>query len=128
EPHGPHGTSKRNSAKAAAFVRQAGRLLSRFRAGRASGARPARRLRPPGGESPGATPTRLFASRFQVGGPMHLVILLILFVGLAAIIIWIADWTAVPERRSTALSVLNRRLARGEIDRAEYEEKRKLLG
>src|SRR5262249_47561350 len=26
EPHGPHGTSKRNRAKAAAFLRQAGRL------------------------------------------------------------------------------------------------------
>ena len=58
---------------------------------------------------------------------MHLVIILIIFVGLAAIIVWLADWTAVPERRSTALSVLNRRLARGEIDRAEYEEKRNLL-
>jgi putative membrane protein len=64
---------------------------------------------------------------------MHLIILLIVFVGLAAIIVWIAivwiaDWAAVPERRSTALSVLNRRLARGEIDKAEYEEKRNLLG
>jgi uncharacterized membrane protein len=59
---------------------------------------------------------------------MHLVIMLIVFLGLAAIIIWVADWNTVPERRSTALSVLNRRLARGEIDRTEYEEKRKLLG
>jgi hypothetical protein len=30
--------------------------------------------------------------------------------------------------RSTALDTLNQRLARGEIDRAEYEEKRKLIG
>jgi uncharacterized membrane protein len=45
---------------------------------------------------------------------MHLIIMLIVFVALAAIIIWIADWTAVPERRRTALSILNRRLARGE--------------
>ncbi|HYQ05388.1 MAG TPA: SHOCT domain-containing protein [Xanthobacteraceae bacterium] len=59
---------------------------------------------------------------------MHLIIILIVFVGLAAIIIWIADWTAVPERRRTALSILNRRLARGEIDRAEYEKKRRALG
>jgi len=28
---------------------------------------------------------------------MHLIIMLIVFVGLAAIIVWIADWTAVPE-------------------------------
>jgi uncharacterized membrane protein len=58
---------------------------------------------------------------------MHLIIILLIFVGLAAIIVWIADWTAVPERRSTALSILNRRLARGEIDKAEYEEKRRIL-
>jgi uncharacterized membrane protein len=60
---------------------------------------------------------------------MHLIILLIVFVGLAAIIVWIADWTAFgSERRPSTLDVLNRRLARGEIDRAEYEEKRKLIG
>jgi uncharacterized membrane protein len=58
---------------------------------------------------------------------MHLIIILLIFVGLAAIIVWIADWTAVPEMRSTALSILNRRLARGEIDKAEYEEKRRIL-
>jgi uncharacterized membrane protein len=55
---------------------------------------------------------------------MHLIILLIVFVGLAAIIVWIADWTSGGGRRPT-LDVLNRRLARGEIDRAEHEEKRK---
>ena len=56
---------------------------------------------------------------------MH-IIALIIFVGLAAIIIWVADYTY--GRRATAIDVLNRRLARGEIDRAEYEEKRKLIG
>jgi putative membrane protein len=59
---------------------------------------------------------------------MGLIITLIVFVALAAIIVWVADWTSVGERRSAALDILNRRLARGEIDRAEYEEKRKLLG
>jgi uncharacterized membrane protein len=58
---------------------------------------------------------------------MHLIILLILFAALAAIIIWVADWTSVGDRRATAVDILNRRLRRGEIDRAEYEEKRKLL-
>jgi len=58
---------------------------------------------------------------------MHLIIVLIVFVALAAIIIWVADWTSVGERRATAVDILNRRLRRGEIDRAEYEEKRKLL-
>jgi uncharacterized membrane protein len=59
---------------------------------------------------------------------MGLIITLIVFVGLAAIIVWIADWTSGAERPSTALDILNRRLARGEIDRAEYDEKRKLIG
>ena len=59
---------------------------------------------------------------------MHIVIALIVFVGLAIIIVWVADWTTVGERRATAVDVLNRRLARGEINRAEYEEKRRLLG
>ena len=59
---------------------------------------------------------------------MHIVIALIVFVGLAVIIVWVADWTTFGERRATAVDILNRRLARGEIDRAEYEEKRRLLG
>ena len=59
---------------------------------------------------------------------MHIIIALILFVGLATVIVWVADWTTVGERRATAVDILNRRLARGEIDRSEYEEKRKPLG
>jgi len=58
---------------------------------------------------------------------MGLIILVVIFVGLAAIIVWMADWTS-GGRRYTALAVLNRRLATGEIDRAEYDEKRKLIG
>jgi uncharacterized membrane protein len=59
---------------------------------------------------------------------MGVIFTLIIFVGLAAIIVWVADWTSAGGRRPTDLDVLNRRLARGEIDRAEYEEKRKLIG
>jgi len=59
---------------------------------------------------------------------LSLLISLIIFVVLAAIIVWVADYTSVDGRRATAIDVLNRRLARGEIDRAEYEEKRKLIG
>ena len=55
-------------------------------------------------------------------------LILFIFLGLAAIIVWVADWTSVGDRRATAVDILNRRLRRGEIDRAEYEEKRKLLG
>jgi uncharacterized membrane protein len=43
-----------------------------------------------------------------------------IFVGLAALLIWVADWTTISARRPT-IDVLNRRLARGEINRAEYE-------
>ena len=60
---------------------------------------------------------------------MHLIIALIIFVALAAIIIWVADYTSVGGgRRATAIDVLNRRLARGEINRTEYDRKRKLMG
>jgi uncharacterized membrane protein len=57
---------------------------------------------------------------------MHLIVTVIIFVGLAAILIWVADWTST--RRRTAIDVLNRRLARGEIDRAEYNERRNMIG
>jgi uncharacterized membrane protein len=53
---------------------------------------------------------------------------LFIFLGLAAIIVWVADWATVPGKNPTAVDILNRRLARGEIDRAEYEETRKILG
>ena len=57
---------------------------------------------------------------------MGLIIMLIVSIGVAAVIVWIADWTS--GRRSAALETLNRRLARGEIGRAEYDEKRTLIG
>ncbi len=41
---------------------------------------------------------------------MHLIIALIVFVGLAAIIVWVADWTSVGAR-PTAVDILNRHLA-----------------
>ena len=55
---------------------------------------------------------------------MGVIISLLVSIVFAAIIVWVADWTARPQ---TALDILNQRLARGEIDRAEYEWKRKLL-
>jgi uncharacterized membrane protein len=68
--------------------------------------------------------------RIELGeeGHMHLIIGLIVFLGLAAIIVWIADYTTVVGQRATAIDVLNRRLRRGEISRAEYNEKRNLIG
>ena len=61
-------------------------------------------------------------------GTTGFIISIIVSVVLAAIIIWVADYTSVGGRRATAIDVLNRRLARGEIDRSEYEEKRTLIG
>jgi uncharacterized membrane protein len=58
---------------------------------------------------------------------MALIVPLIIFVGLAAIIVWVADWTS-GGRRYAALANLNRRVASGEIDQAEYEDKRKSAG
>jgi uncharacterized membrane protein len=58
---------------------------------------------------------------------MALIIPLIIFVGLAAIIVWVADWTS-GGRRYAALADLDRRLASGEIAQPEYEEKRKSAG
>ncbi|MFY9835004.1 MAG: LapA family protein [Xanthobacteraceae bacterium] len=58
---------------------------------------------------------------------MGLIIPLIIFVGFAAIIVWVADW-ASGARRNAALADLNRRLASGEIERTEYEEKHKSVG
>ena len=59
---------------------------------------------------------------------MHILTLLV-FVGLAAIIVWVADWASVRrQQRATAIDTLDRRFARGEIDRDEYEDKRRLLG
>jgi len=37
---------------------------------------------------------------------MHLIIALIVFVALAAIIVWVADWTTVGKRRGTAVDIL----------------------
>ena len=56
---------------------------------------------------------------------MGVIISLLVSVVCAAIIVWVADRTARPQ---TVLDILNQRLARGEIDRTEYDEKRKLIG
>jgi uncharacterized membrane protein len=74
-----------------------------------------------------ATPAFLIFSEVHMG----LIIPLIIFVGFAAIavaiIVWVADW-ASGARRYVALADLNRRLASGEIERTEYEEKRQSAG
>jgi uncharacterized membrane protein len=57
---------------------------------------------------------------------MGVIITLLVSIVCAALIVWIADRTS--GRPITAVDMLNERLARGEIDKAEYDEKRELIG
>jgi len=60
-----------------------------------------------------------------VAGPIFGMLALI---GLVAIFVWMVDWVSGGgQRRRSALDILDERFARGEIDRTEYEEKRKLI-
>jgi putative membrane protein len=60
-------------------------------------------------------------------------IMMIAFVVLTALIIaWVLrafgpGWQSDPHGRDTPLDTLKHRFARGEIDRAEYEDRRRLL-
>jgi len=60
-----------------------------------------------------------------IGGPL---LVLLVLIGVVAIVVWIVQWANDHRRTRIALDILDERFARGEIDRAEYEEKRKLIG
>ena len=81
---------------------------------------------------------------FGIGGPIVAVLAII---GLMAIFVWLVrlatrghpflghgfrhggcPWCGGPGRGRAALDILDERLAKGEIDKTEFEEKRKLLG
>jgi len=73
-------------------------------------------------------------------------VLLLALIGFVALIVWLVRWASGgyyhgwhhqghhhlygphPGRGRAALDILEERFARGEIDKAEFEEKRKLLG
>ena len=75
-----------------------------------------------------------------IGHPVVIIVGLILVllaaIGAAAIFVWLVRWATrgYPfydqggRRGHAALDILEGRLARGEIDKAEYDEKRKLIG
>ena len=75
-----------------------------------------------------------------IGHPVVIIVGLILVllaaIGAAAIFVWLVRWAThgYPfyeqgvRRGHAALDILEERLARGEIDKGEYEEKRKLIG
>jgi putative membrane protein len=65
-----------------------------------------------------------FASSSSLDG----LLVLLALIGVVAIVVWIVQWANDHRRFRTALDILDERFARGEIDRAEYEEKRKLIG
>jgi putative membrane protein len=60
-----------------------------------------------------------------IAGPF---VALLALVGVIAIIVWLVQWASDYRRSRTALDIVDERFARGEIDRTEYEEKRKLIG
>ena len=60
-----------------------------------------------------------------IPGPIFAMLALI---GLVAIFVFMVDWASGGgQRRRSALDILDERFAKGEIDRTEYEEKRKLI-
>jgi len=75
-----------------------------------------------------------------IGHPVVIIVGLILVllacIGAAAIFVWLVRWATrgYPfyeqgvRRGHAALDILEERFAKGEIDKAEYEEKRKLIG
>ena len=61
-------------------------------------------------------------------GPIFMILLIVLA---AVIVAWVLravglGWNAGPPARS-AIDILNERFARGEIDKGEFEERRKIL-
>jgi putative membrane protein len=64
-------------------------------------------------------------------------IMLLALIGTVALIVWLVRWTSYGPyhgrnpwlaHRRRAIDILEERLARGEIGKEEFEEKRKLLG
>jgi putative membrane protein len=73
---------------------------------------------------------------FMIVGP---IIVVLAIIGVMVIFVWLVRWATrgypfydqglhYPGRGRTALDILDERFARGEIDKAEFEEKRKLIG
>jgi putative membrane protein len=65
-----------------------------------------------------------------------LIIVLLAIIGVMVIFVWLVRWATRgypfydqgARRGHAALDILEERFAKGEIDKAEYEEKRKLIG
>ncbi len=80
---------------------------------------------------------RLIIAVGMIVGPILVVLAII---GMMVIFVWLVRWATRgypfydqgirhhPGRERAALDILDERFARGEIDKTEFEEKRKLLG
>lgn len=55
------------------------------------------------------------------------VVVLLALIGVVAVVVWTVRWLSPERGEPTAREILDARLAKGEIDRAEYEEKRRLI-
>jgi len=61
-------------------------------------------------------------------GPLMMILMIALIVGAVVLVLrWSGVGGDVDSRRSRALDILNERFARGEIDKTEFEERRRAL-
>jgi putative membrane protein len=63
-----------------------------------------------------------FGPLFMIGGPILLIVLVVLLIR------WLSGNRDVRRDTRTAREILDERFAKGEIQRDEYEERRKTLG
>lgn len=69
----------------------------------------------------------------MIFGPIFMILVLALVIAIAVLLVrWLGgpSWQATAPQRSagTALDILKERFARGEIDKTEFEERRRVLG
>jgi putative membrane protein len=69
----------------------------------------------------------------MIFGPVFMILVLALVIAIAVLLVrWLGGtWTAATPHRSsyrTPLDILKERFARGEIDKEEFEERRRILG
>lgn len=64
------------------------------------------------------------------GGPFMLLFWVLVIIGIVVLVKWLAGQSSSRRdaRERTALEILQERYARGEIDRDEYEQKKRDLG